>query len=306
VPPTLGAVSGCAICAVGRAEGTSDLRAIFKAVDDLAAPGTWLAHYTRAETAFSRILPKGRLLMNPYAKMRDPFENKKPMFRSASMTSATPDSKEAHLELFWKVQREVSKSRDLQRLLSFTQDDPREGGPGEKPFRCAWARPRMWEQYAENHRGVCLLFDRDELIETLRQELGRDGQYLDGAVTYTVGGFGTSAAAMINLDGFDEETLEDDVGRHVVRHSRDFFFLKTEDWATEFEYRFLFRAADYNPLQYLKLVSFRNALRYVVVGEAFPSWQIASARVVAEEAGVELRFMTWELGRPYPAKQPAK
>lgn len=28
-------------------------------------------------------LPSGRLLMNPYSKMRDPFENKEPAFRAA-------------------------------------------------------------------------------------------------------------------------------------------------------------------------------------------------------------------------------
>jgi hypothetical protein len=43
------------------------------------------------------------------------------------------------------------------RVLSFTRDAEERGR--FRGFDCCWARPRMWEQYANDHRGVCLLFD---------------------------------------------------------------------------------------------------------------------------------------------------
>ena len=122
---------------------------------------------------------------------------------------------------------------------------------------------------------------------------------------YTPAGFATSQAGAVLLDQFQEASLRDDIAHHVVRHFRDFFFLKTEDWATEFEYRFVFQRASEVPLANFvawNLVSYDHALRYVVVGERFPDWQLPGARQVADTAGVELRRMQWQNARPYPAK----
>jgi hypothetical protein len=46
-------------------------------VPDLA---NTLCHYTTAEAAFEHIIPWGELLMNPYARMRDPLENRELSF----------------------------------------------------------------------------------------------------------------------------------------------------------------------------------------------------------------------------------
>ncbi len=64
---------------------------------------------------------------------------------------------------------------------------------------------------------------------------------------YTPAGFATSQAGAVLLDQFQEASLRDDIAHHVVRHFRDFFFLKTEEWATEFEYRFVFQRASEVP-----------------------------------------------------------
>jgi len=45
--------------------------------DELHRPGNWLCHYTRADTAFSHIVPfPGCLRLSPYAETNDPAENK--------------------------------------------------------------------------------------------------------------------------------------------------------------------------------------------------------------------------------------
>jgi hypothetical protein len=122
---------------------------------DLEDPGALMCHYTRAETAFARILPTRQLLMNPYSKMRDPFENKSPVFRWVS--SRGEDERDAELRVLAAVLDGISRSRDAYCLLSLTEGDHRPGDSFERPFRCPWARARMWEQYAENHAGACLV-----------------------------------------------------------------------------------------------------------------------------------------------------
>jgi hypothetical protein len=42
-------------------------------LDDLADT---LCHYTTADAAFGHIVPSGELRMSPYARMRDPLENR--------------------------------------------------------------------------------------------------------------------------------------------------------------------------------------------------------------------------------------
>jgi hypothetical protein len=46
------------------------------------------------------------------------------------------------------------------RVLSLTRDAEDRGGRFPEFDRC-WARPRMGEQYSDDHRGACLLFDRN-------------------------------------------------------------------------------------------------------------------------------------------------
>jgi len=158
----------------------------------------------------------------------------------------------------------------------------------------------MWEQYADNHAGVCLVFDRAVLLDSLEHNLGADGAYWEGPVKYTVAGFAASRARNINLDKFHERSLEDDVAEHVLEHHEEFFLLKTEDWASEFEYRFVFQPASDRKLTLpIRFVSYGNALRSVVVGERFPEWQLPSARAIARDARVVLRRMTWKDSRPY-------
>jgi hypothetical protein len=70
----------------------------------------------------------------------------------------------------------------------------------------------MWEQYAEDHAGACLIFDRDQLLEAVRQDLGRRGSYREGPVKYTVAGFATSDGGTVMLDQFHEGVLEEEVG----------------------------------------------------------------------------------------------
>lgn len=80
--------------------------------------------------------------MNPYERMRDPFENKKPFFSSAT---GRGDDNAQQERIFWGIQVAVSRCRDPMRLLSLTRgEDGSPGGRGQL-YLCPWARPRMWE-----------------------------------------------------------------------------------------------------------------------------------------------------------------
>jgi hypothetical protein len=262
---------------------------------DLTTPGPWVAHYTTADAAFDHILPTGRLRMSPYRRMDDPLENQDFFLGMAYTGSGPPDEAGALFEAMGRVK----DIRDGMRVLSLTRDVVR---PSYQPsYGCCWARPRMWQQYAEAHRGACLVFDQAELESELTGQLGRLGTYYHGEVQYSPGGFYSSAAKTITEPAIlNPSTRARALERYVETYHQDFFFLKDEDWATEYEYRYVLLL----PSDEYAHVDYGSALKAVVVGDKFLLWHWLAARTVCDSASVELRRMRWEGGHLFATTRP--
>jgi hypothetical protein len=129
-------------------------------------PGSLFFHYTTREAAFEHILPRRSLAFSPYSTMRDPLENRRWGFAGSMRGESGPEHERAYL-LFHRHANEI---RDSAKLLSLAIDADHEDDDGDdaEQFARGWSRARMWEQYAENHAGVCLVFSRDVLVEALR------------------------------------------------------------------------------------------------------------------------------------------
>lgn len=265
-------------------------------------PARLLCHYTTADTAFRYILRERTLRMNTYKRMRDPFENRSPFL---AVPGLNPESRFEQYER-GRIQSLLGGARGRKRLLSLTEGDERRDGESERdlPFRCPWGRARMWEQYADDHAGVCLVFDRDSLLTSVRRFLKED--FWDGPVTYTIQGV-NGAPATTNVSLADLDLPPEAVDDYLREHYQDFFFLKTEDWATEFEYRIVsyrdWGSSDDNPPPGPD-IEFGDSLLGVFVGANFPEWQVAGARAVTEGVSAHFRHMTWNSGRPHPDLYP--
>ena len=264
-------------------------------VPSFQRPEGLLAHYTRAEVAFEHVLPTGKLQLSRYGDMRDPTENKD-LF--PAMTWRGEHSQEHALEVYAAVFDTIKTIRDSMRVLSLTLD---EVGERWDTFACCWARPRMWEQYGDVHRGVCLVFNADRLRMAFdAQKPPQTGRHeptiFMGSVTYTHCGIAESAFRTIaDPDVFDSGRRREAVARLIDAHYDDVYLLKTDDWAAEHEYRIVLRSE--SPAY--AYVEYRNALQAVIVGERFSEWQLAGAQELCKRAGVPLRRMLWDKGRPY-------
>jgi hypothetical protein len=86
------------------------------------------------------------------------------------------------------------------------------------------------------------------------------------------------------------------VAEYIEQHHRDFFFLKSDDFTSEREFRAVLMADDND--EYVS-VDYRDALVAVVVGERFPDWQFAGAKEICDEADALFRYMHWHQGRPF-------
>jgi hypothetical protein len=253
-----------------------------------------LCHYTSAQTAFDHILPSQSLRMSPYVRMRDPLENRELGFVSARPTGG--DNDEGRLlqmaDLIQQVRRGML-------LLSFSTDASRGYRRNDEPFMRGWARARMWEQYAENHAGVCIVFKREPLLEAVRAGATDAGKVAAREVSYLPRGFADTDTHTVDLSRFNPFDLPG-LARFVIEHQDDLFFVKALDWEGEHEFRIVELPPEARSEQY-KVVPFGgpSSIAAVIVGERFPAWQLPGARAVCDRLDVRLLQLDWRAGIPH-------
>jgi hypothetical protein len=153
--------------------------------------GSYFYHYTKWKTASEDIIPTGKLRLSPYARMSDPLEAMAPML--AAGVSYSPTDEEAATKLglaHVETQEELGRLRSCAKVLSLTVDAAWAANVPEfdRRFGMGWARARMWEQYAEDHTGVCLIFARKPFEQIVLAQLQeRSPNARARAVSYTHG-----------------------------------------------------------------------------------------------------------------------
>lgn len=257
-------------------------------------PGQCFFHYTTRDAAFGQILPARQLRFSTYERMRDPLENRDWRFTGAWFVdpTETPNSAE---KAFFTFNHYAQEIRHKARLLAMTVDAP--GATEIDHFARGWARARMWEHYAEKHAGVCLVFDRQRLISNLSRSVREQCEVspYHRPVEYTETG---TADLTLNLGSPDEFSTAAKVARYIEDHNDELFFLKTLDWETEFEYRFVTTTESDDDL----FVDYGDALEAVIVGEKFPHWERPAAIEACNNAAAEALRLDWSMHRPIPAK----
>lgn len=250
--------------------------------DALPEPGELLYHYTTAATAFEHILPDGKIRLNPYERMRDPLEAKH-----------WPD-----LEAFWASDEQtqqaelvkpyiVYRAKASARLLSLTADS---GDQEAGSFGRGWARASMWQLYGDDHRGVCLAFDRQRLLTELAAQLGDSARYYAKPVEY-VRTLAPDSLPPERIDTDSPEGITTAIEEYLDRNVDQLLFRKLTDWSGEQEFRVVaVRHAEDDHQELATLdVPFGDSLRAVICGEKLPAWQYAGARVICKEATVLLK-----------------
>lgn len=269
-------------------------------------PGEFFFHFTTAETAFEFILPDRLLRLSPHQALRDPLEYKEWEFGEfgGAHWTANLDEEQA-LQTLAEATKALNAIRRQVKVLAFTVDPPGYEKVGkDRLFGRGYASARMWEHYAENHAGVCLVFDRDKLDAELRDQLthrhrplpGMSKTLFGGAVKYTTAGWAGAGARSLLLT--EEIARPEAAGAQFEAHAQEMLFLKTKDWATEYEYRY----AAVTPGHEFDYVQFGDSLKAVIVGVRFPAWQAAGAIELCSEAGAEAKQLTFLNEGPYVAR----
>jgi hypothetical protein len=115
--------------------------------------GELFYHYTRRSAAFEHILPTRKLRFSPYARMKDPLENKPwPLAAPYDLTGRRDLDREG-LKAAARDLHDLDGEWASAKLLALTVDaETGYENDSAKPFGGGWSRARMWEQYAQKQK----------------------------------------------------------------------------------------------------------------------------------------------------------
>jgi hypothetical protein len=150
----------------------------------------------------------------------------------------------------------------------------------------------MWEQYAEGHRGLCLLFSHAELCRAIEAQLSGVSWSRQGLVRYRPMTEGLRPDPHVNMAQLSNSSVDRVVEDLVETLAPELFFEKYDDYASEQEYRFVGR--EHND-EFIYM-GFGDCLRAVVLGAEFPEAELRPLIFQCAEMGAALLRMSWRQG----------
>jgi hypothetical protein len=206
----------------------------------------YVYHYTKPEKALEYILKGRTLLLNSFLATNDPKESKTWQLTPWTTNSSPPDSfvDEA-------LPKEISDAlKRTVHLACFCTDAPGlSGNHLDDILLRGLARPRMWAQYAQDHKGFCLVFDREKLLSHMRNQFSKN-LLLFGSISYRNRSFVKSLepnAFRLEFDKLQEIGMDAYVRAHMLTYFKELYFEKLEDWRDENEWRVLVLDHDGTP-----------------------------------------------------------
>lgn len=238
-----------------------------------------LYHYTSLETAMEKILPSRKLKFSVFSKVNDPIENSK---KSASIHYSSINEE----ELFFKNNKDYFDIINILRLnksrfLCFCENNEGIKFYDSKIidrinyFKSGFFKPRMWAQYGDLHRGICLAFSKSKLKNQLKEEFSNFKKF-DDHVKYDNSYMKTMNGYHIDINQIGGEEFEEFVIKsHLKEFKDELFFTKTLDWKDENEYRFLL-ITDSSDNDYF--LNIETSLEAIFLGVDFPEVYLDSLK----------------------------
>ena len=262
-----------------------------------------LFHYTTREVALEHILSTQRIRLALVSMTNDPREAKEWGHPIQNMSNWDEDGVpvgESHfIRKAQAIQDEANRiRREEWKMLCLYKHRPELkpasiNRPDGNPFHNGYCRSRMWAQYANNHTGVCLIFDGPALDRAIREELELGCTIQCGAVEYRDEWY-YDHDNVISYSEFTHPALTSGLRRLFFERWEAYFLRKAQDWQSEWEYRWLVHSEDSES----KYVPIEDALLGVLVGEDFREDYEPSLVALCEKLSAHAGRITWMNGYP--------
>ncbi len=264
-------------------------------IEQLDDANLYLYHYTSTAVAIEHLFREQRFRFGRYTKTNDPKETKSWVFDLGTNTSRD-------LGVYKMDELSTWLSSELKtntRLACFCLDKaPLTGNHLNDITQRGFCKPRMWAQYAANHSGVCLVFNRRSLEAQIATQVPSDTLLLAGKVQYvdrSVFRNATDQQYTINVDLL--ESLGKDLypSVHLKAHFQRLFFEKMTDWQDEAEWRYVLFSDSESELY----VNLKGVLAGVLFGDSTPEQEVGEIMRLANGLGVQFMGIKWKNCSPW-------
>lgn len=240
-----------------------------------------VAHYTTREIAFEKILDSKSIKLSSLSNTNDPAE-------FISRITAFRDEN----ELTDNIEEHFTKN-----ILTFCccLSDPK--NIDKKVNLSSFGKPKMWAHYGQNHEGICLVFNKEKLNTCLEEILDNDRLFCD-RISY---GPYRNEPFVIRIPPINEpdpyrfvrteDEIQNDVLNHLNSYCKELIFTKSEDWSSEFEYRWAY----YNYAEEEGLIKYRDSLEAVVLGLKCPEIYLRFIKSILNGTNTKLFKLDWNI-----------
>jgi len=255
-----------------------------------------LCHYTKKDIALEKILFSKKIKLGQLGFTNDPKESKP---KELSLFSDPHERLHSFHEIVQEAKR-VSKEEWKVLCMTETLSDEKgknvEGIDIGKFFTSGYSRPRMWAQYADNHTGVCLIFDGFQLHKNITNTLkNQSSSIFHGLVNYQ--NVNSLHDNMLKYDKYIKPYgLTEGIRKYYLDKYKKYFLSKYADWQNETEYRWLIHSPANSP----EFIPITGALTNILVGVDFPKVYNPTLIELCKELNVSAGRMDWIGGTPFP------
>ncbi|UYX53363.1 DUF2971 domain-containing protein [Bacillus thuringiensis] len=260
----------------------------------------YLYHFTKYTTALEYILPKRLIRFSTLKNTNDLRERKEWAF-----SMGIPNEDIIPFERFQEINKDInSLVKENSKVICFTRDN---SIPVEFPYEVfgrGYSHPRMWAQYGGNHRGVCLMFNKQKLGQEINKQLSQRGMIYKGNVNYgTTYSRKMLEAFHFRYEDIVREGLMDFAQKHSSKYIKELFFEKALDWKEEWEYRWVLLDKEKSDYQY---VNYKNSLEEIILGEDFPPVYESIILAYCKKFNTKASRLLWKNGIPnlFPVYSP--
>lgn len=229
----------------------------------------YLYHYTNEHALIEHIIPTRKLRFGKLKNTNDPKEY---FPYSPVFSSSVPVSMD-------QCKAQLQKERNKYKILALCKDS------GFECVERGYCKPRMWSQYGNSHRGVCLIIDKQKFENEVHSNYSVESVFFSD-IKYIEK---EDARLILQL----KSKMEDEVQQFVSDNKSILFFQKSIDWQNESEFRCLV----YSENEYEK-INLDNILVGIVFGHDCPL--LISEMVLEEFPNIGSAKLEWLNGFPSP------
>lgn len=266
---------------------TNDI--LFGSIKDI---NKWVYHYTSMDTAIQYILTQGTIRLSLFRDLNDPKESK-----DFSFSMSTNSDEEAKIDYTLEEIQNVASNyvKSHCKVLCMVKDNINVLEDNfDSTFHRGFARPRMWAQYSKNHSGVCLIFNKKKLQQSIESTLLSKGNIYWDDIEYSNSHTDNDRAFNLNHEEIDNNTLNVVLDNKINEFYKTYFFTKSEDWSSENEWRCVFRGDN----KEAEFVSIKESICGIVLGVDFPKVYESAIVPFSEEYSIPIARIQWPNGMP--------